>query len=248
VYYQIDGTDVRLAGSMHKVPAGTQIPGWVHLAAQSADDLWMESDGAAVRPHMFLPPGQFLEHIAPPAVWRGLSRLWPTNYPLGPLHSLKPWAVMFGLGVMGIDFAAGVEDLVTVQARRAGKTIRYLETPAEVPAALDELPIGTYIEAYDLMQDVELRRQHLSDLFAAWSGRSVGGVESVMTRAPLMRVTQLREALFENRNRKWIPKIIEIIKSGRNSVIFVGAGHLGGPSGLLALLEREAHRASEVRV
>ena len=52
---------------------------------------------------------------------------------------------------------------------------------------------------------------------------------------------------LDDRNKKWIPKIVNYI-STKNTFIAVGAGHLGGPSGLIRLLENEGYTLTPVHL
>lgn len=49
-------------------------------------------------------------------------------------------------------------------------------------------------------------------------------------------VPSLEELQVNARNRNWIVKIVRFIRSGKTYFVVVGAGHMGGPQGLLALL------------
>jgi uncharacterized protein YbaP (TraB family) len=56
------------------------------------------------------------------------------------------------------------------------------------------------------------------------------------------------EKIFiDDRNKKWIPQIRELLASKR-TFIAVGAGHLGGPNGLIRLLEKEGYTLSPVEL
>ena len=52
--------------------------------------------------------------------------------------------------------------------------------------------------------------------------------------------------LLDERNMKWIPKIKAEFNSGKPTSIVVGAGHMLGPNGLLALLERNGYRFEQL--
>lgn len=54
------------------------------------------------------------------------------------------------------------------------------------------------------------------------------------------------DAFLRNRNHKWIPKIKEIIKD-QTAFIAVGAGHLGGETGVIKLLEKEGYTVTPVK-
>ena len=52
---------------------------------------------------------------------------------------------------------------------------------------------------------------------------------------------------LDNRNVNWIPQIIEFVKT-KNTFIAVGAGHLGGPNGVIRLLEKEGYTLTPIKL
>ena len=54
-----------------------------------------------------------------------------------------------------------------------------------------------------------------------------------------------REVLLDNRNKKWIPRIIEISKK-QSTFYGVGAAHLAGESGVIQLLRKEGYTVTPV--
>ena len=52
---------------------------------------------------------------------------------------------------------------------------------------------------------------------------------------------------LDNRNAAWVPQIKEMIASKR-CFIAVGAGHLGGPNGVIRLLEKEGYILTPVEL
>ena len=55
------------------------------------------------------------------------------------------------------------------------------------------------------------------------------------------------EEFLSKRNRSWIQKIKEIV-SKQSAFIAVGAGHLGGPNGLIRLLQQEGYRVKPIQL
>lgn len=53
--------------------------------------------------------------------------------------------------------------------------------------------------------------------------------------------------LLDNRNLDWIPKIEEMIEE-KSTFIAVGAGHLGGPKGVIRLLEEKGYTLKPVKL
>ena len=60
-------------------------------------------------------------------------------------------------------------------------------------------------------------------------------------------ISEEQAKFLDNRNANWIPQIKELIKS-TNSFIAVGAGHLGGPNGVIRLLEKEGYTVTPLKL
>ena len=60
-------------------------------------------------------------------------------------------------------------------------------------------------------------------------------------------VTSEEKLFIDDRNKKWVPQMRESLASKR-TFIAVGAGHLGGPNGLIRLLEKEGFTLSPVEL
>jgi uncharacterized protein YbaP (TraB family) len=56
----------------------------------------------------------------------------------------------------------------------------------------------------------------------------------------------LLEALLDQRNREMAVRIDKQLKAGRRPFVAVGAGHLGGASGLLAQLAGKGYRLRQL--
>jgi uncharacterized protein len=56
----------------------------------------------------------------------------------------------------------------------------------------------------------------------------------------------LGRRLIDVRNRNWIPKIEGYLRSGKIYFVVVGAGHMGGPNGLLALLRARGYQIEQL--
>lgn len=57
----------------------------------------------------------------------------------------------------------------------------------------------------------------------------------------------MNDILLTNRNKRWIPKIEEMIAE-KSTFIAVGAGHLGGPEGVIRLLEAQGYILTPVKL
>jgi uncharacterized protein YbaP (TraB family) len=60
-------------------------------------------------------------------------------------------------------------------------------------------------------------------------------------------ISEEQTAFLDDRNKNWIPQITEISKK-KKAFIAVGAGHLGGPNGVIRLLQKEGYTLTPVEL
>jgi uncharacterized protein YbaP (TraB family) len=60
-------------------------------------------------------------------------------------------------------------------------------------------------------------------------------------------LSKKEDEFLSKRNQNWVPKIKESISS-KKCFIAVGAGHLGGPNGLIRLLQKEGYTLTPVQL
>jgi uncharacterized protein YbaP (TraB family) len=248
MYFEIQGTNFRLAGSMHLVPAGGTVPQWVASAFDWSEDIYLEGDVADLPKHAFLPIGESSESRLTPAVWAAIRAGWPANHPSGPLDRQKPWFIAMVLGTTGIQFSHGVEPLITQRAKNDGRTIGYLEGIGEFAGLLDGVPHAVYEQSIPsvLNTPAAARAVIVANIYKAWLSADAEAVTTAMLASPLNQFPAMRSAILDARNALWLPRIIEIKNSPKRTLIFVGAGHLGGANGLLAMLARAGYQLTSL--
>jgi uncharacterized protein YbaP (TraB family) len=57
---------------------------------------------------------------------------------------------------------------------------------------------------------------------------------------------ELYDALFTQRNRNWLPQIIELTRQDQDYLVVVGAMHLAGDGSVLDLLAAEGIKARQL--
>lgn len=244
MYYEIEGTSVRLAGSLHLLPAAEpNLPDWVWKAYEWAETLVLEHDLAHVREHVLVKEEDSLERHLPAPLWNQLVGAWPADRPLTEISPLRLWMAVLTLGLSQVSVATGVEVQLTRRALADRKLIAHLETLAEVAELAEAIPEATLQEAFSIaLAELPNARRNFMDMYEAWLSRDLARVEALVARTPLARMPELAACILDARNERWLPKILAVAKLDQRVLIAPGALHLPGENGLLALLQRAGHR------
>ena len=141
----------------------------------------------------------------------------------------------------------GVEEFLTRRARANSKPISGLESLRERRYYFKNRPIvkvRRFCCSCSFMQ-VSGIRTSATKCSNAWRR---GDAESLarLTRTSFRDLPAAGERLISARNRNWIPKLERFIHSGQIYFVVVGAGHMGGPEGVIALLKARGYRIEEL--
>jgi uncharacterized protein YbaP (TraB family) len=113
---------------------------------------------------------------------------------------------------------------------------------------MDAVSDADYASALPLVlsRSADERNRDFANLYAAWLGGQAKAVWDVLSATPLAQFPSLRQAAFVSRNALWLPRIVDVMGSPKRIVMYVGAGHMGGPEGLLSLLARSGHEVTSL--
>lgn len=151
----------------------------------------------------------------------------------------RPWYLALMLessGEHGRSLELGVERYLIRRARVKHKQVVGLESAREHAQVFSGLT-DRQGEAYLLLEFVPRSEGITSaETMQAWRKGDADAVATEFHDA-FRDFPSLAERLLDNRNRNWIPKIESYLQNGRPCFVVVGAAHLGGPNGLIALLK-----------
>lgn len=248
---------VYLAGSIHVLPAGATLPPPYQRAYEEAEGLMMEVDlGALESPEglgtflgevmvrALLPPDRSLRTLVGPERWaRLLAALRPTGLPAEGLDRFEPWMVSLMLTAMalqqgGFEAESGVEGQLLRQASRDGKPIAALETLDQQLALFDGLPEADQVAMLDqTLAESALLSGPIAAIEAAWRRGDQAALQDVLHRS-MPEGSPARSRFLSQRNQAWLQGIEARLRRPDDTLVVVGALHLLGDDGLVALLRQ----------
>ena len=169
------------------------------------------------------------------------------------LLRLKPWAVLLRLGEQpAVGAGETLDEKLLAEAKRRRLGIVGLELPDEQISAFDAIPLATQVALvqFVLAHRDALARDH-DAVIAAWLARDLAQLARLNVApgreypAIAPHFAELTRHLVENRSVQMAHRLFLPLRAGRVFVA-VGALHLHGRRGLLALLWEQGYRVSVV--
>ena len=198
-----------------------------------------------------LPAGQSLDKVVSADTLSLVSqRVSALGMPIEPLKRFKPWSLaLMLLGLewqkAGFDPALGLDRHFYDQARSQGKAVKGLETVAFQLSRFDEMNNEQQERLLvQSLKELDTQRSAVAVLADAWKAGDVATIEGIVLQE-LKLETRLYERLLVDRNRMWLPQIESLFERARPAFIVVGAAHLVGPDGLLAMLTAKGYAIAQ---
>lgn len=170
--------------------------------------------------------------------------------PMSTLERMKPMFVASMLENEG-DALGNSSRMTSVEmelyrlARKRQLATAGLETMEYQLSLFDSIPYT--LQARMLVE--QLRQQNdasgeFARMVVLYQQKDLQAMEA-MTRESFSDEPVIQEALIYRRNRDWIPIIVRMMRE-QPTFFAVGAGHLGGTQGVIALLRKEGYRVEAV--
>jgi uncharacterized protein YbaP (TraB family) len=241
MYFEIEGSSVRLAGTMHRVPKGRPLAQWVNDAIGWARVIYLEHDKQESDRCRYAAPGAQPLAQRLPHSWPRIERKYPFDrVRLEYLSRLRPFAIASDV-LDPVLTDEGVERLAIARSKETqprGPRIEYLETVAQSYALADGVSDAIWDDAVSWALDNPASSKHvLETSYAAWIAEDFEEVDRINTLHSRNRFAPIKHAVITARNRLWLPTICYLAQSAiQPTLILVGAAHLGGPDGLVSQL------------
>jgi uncharacterized protein len=199
-----------------------------------------------------LPGNQSLDKVISPATYELVTkRVEALGMPLEPLKRFKPWMLALTLVQLewqkaGFDGSLGLDRHFYDRAKVDGKAVQGLETVDFQLSLFD----GLSAEEQDRMlasslEDVDAERANVVRLIDAWKAGDAATVERLMLDE-LKDDPVMHERLLVARNRAWLPKLDALLGRAGRAFVVVGAAHLVGPEGVLAMFRAKGYKVEQL--
>jgi uncharacterized protein YbaP (TraB family) len=196
-----------------------------------------------------LPEGQTLAEAAGPQLYaKFLARAQPLGLQPEVLSHFQPWfaALMLQqleLSQSGFDPAAGVDEQFALLAQTDHKPVIGLETIDEQLGFFAHLSLEQQREFLrSTLEDASSAESETDAVVQAWQRGDTGKLEQLL-RSGSNESPELYRLLTTERNRRWLPKITQLLTGDDNCLVIVGALHLIGHDGLIEMLQRQGYTA-----
>lgn len=239
----IDGTKVRVIGSIHLLPSDqASLPQSYLEAVNSSDELIFESDVPnPAFPEIALLHGGVLADLISADLHARASELWSQLGITESMDQFKPWFVALRIGMAiqisaGADLGKGVDRQLALRAQELGKR-RFVLEGIEVLNFFDRAPAEEANGFLDfVVSDPQASISRFNLLVRAWKGSDFDLIDEAF--APLVqRFPITHSRLISACNRSWLPSFLKAISERRRALFVVGCGHLRhGPDSLENLL------------
>ena len=274
--YKISGKGLQkesyIVGTYHLAPASfaDDIAG-ANDALQSVDAVCGELDmseimggtSLALTEAMMLPEGQLITDIL---TEEQLTRLngymmevvgMDFNNPMCKemLGRFRPSALAMNLEVVefakitpGFNPLKLIDNHFQTEATKMGKRVLGLETvEAQIEALFGNTSIEDEVEALmEIVDDPEATHEATKALADAYFAQDIEAIGTCIAAGVEADDVEEWERIFGRRNRNWIAQMPAIMEA-QPTLFVVGAGHLVGNDGVIALLKREGYKVKAVK-
>jgi len=246
-----------LGGTIHVLrPSDYPLPDEFDHAYANADEIYFEADmNSVLMPDqatqemiaalITYTDGRSLQTVLSEEVYADFySAIESLGIPPGALDSIKPGmavtvAVLQQLSTFGFQ-PQGVEEYFVSLANRDGLPQRWLETLEFQTEMLARMGEGNEDAMFaDFVAGMEALEELTNETVKAWREGDMAQLEELLLTEMAEEFPEDFERMIASRNRNWIPPIMAMLEDADTEFVLVGAGHMPGEYGVLALLREQ---------
>lgn len=258
--WKIEGPNIPkgsyLFGTMHMIEKEYFIfPDKLEKIVKKSEQLVMELAGLPSQKeamkYVLLPEGTFFDYFTKEQtdsilIWAKKEFKMDEAAFRATMSKMKPFVVVQMATQLQLMGKTESYEMTLEEIAKTNKlTISGLETIEQQMSFFDDLSKEQQAEmVMEGIRDSEKAIQSMKEMEVLYQGQNVDSLYLMIQGEGGVISTESADFL-DKRNAAWVPKIEELIKEKR-CFIAVGAGHLGGPNGVIRLLEQKGYTLTPV--
>jgi len=199
-----------------------------------------------------LPSDQTLEKVVSPETFAQVSKhVTAHGLPIELLKQFKPWMLALMIETFewqkaGFDPSLGLDKHFYDRAQTDGKTIQGLETADYQISLFDSMTAHQQDRLLaDTLKSIDTEMTSIGKLTEGWKAGDTATIERIVLN-DLKQDAVMYQRLLVERNLNWMPKIEALFTRSGRAFVVVGAAHLVGPDGLLAMLKSKGYTVEQL--
>ena len=219
-------------------------------AVNRSDEVYMEldmDDPATIFGGLLLmnmKNGKTLQQLYTPEEYKRVESFFNDSLhtPLSFIQNMKPFfleAILYPK-MMPCKTISGVEEELMKVAKQEKKEIKGLETMEFQASVFDSIPYEE--QAKELLKSIDSmadNKKIFDTMLTVYKNQQLAEIETLFSKSEL-GLEEHQDILLDNRNKNWVAQLKNIMKTS-SVFVAVGAGHLVGNEGLIALLRKEGY-------
>ncbi|WP_299755929.1 TraB/GumN family protein [uncultured Pontibacter sp.] len=197
-----------------------------------------------------LPEGQSLKAMLDEEEYSALATYFKASYGIDliQLDNMKPFMLYTMLLPMLTECKPeSYEQKLMELAHAQQKEVLGIETVKEQMSAVDKLPNELYIDMLvRTVGDITKSKADYREMVELYMDQDIKGLQELMKRDYTKDdYKKFNDAFLVQRNKNWIPVMEQMAKT-KSTLFAVGAAHLAGEHGVVALLRKQGYKVTPV--
>jgi len=191
---------------------------------------------------MMMQNGVTMKSLAKPEDFKAVDTFLTTNlgFSAEMLNPVKPFMVsaMLYPKMLNCETQSVEAELIKI-AKAQNEEVIGLETVGEQLAVFDAIPYQAQMNELVITAKDNMQRDktELTEMMAIYKSENVEAMVTLTEKSPNAMTSKYGDVLLKNRNQNWISRMTTIAKN-KPTFFGVGAAHLGGKEGVIALLRK----------
>jgi len=200
--------------------------------------------------------GKNLQQSVSPETWKKFEAYAAkNNLPGANFLGFEPWFVGLILSVtemqkIGLDPALGLDKHFMDRAAKSGKPAKGLETGDSQIAIFDGMsPQQQEQFLLEALGDSAEIKAKMDDLHSAWRKADDKTLFDKMAMDMRKNYPELYQSINPDRNKAWLPKLEDLLKTNTSDdiLVVVGALHLVGEDGVVKMLKDKGYKIERMK-